>query len=196
MFREDVLFLIPALLLLLFQLRFVKRLPEVDQDMTEISGEYTLTDHFKFHYLQNLILVIFLMQLVFIFLEVRILPAALLYLIGYFLLIIGLLIYFLAFKTLGTNWSAMHQYRIKKDQKLVTNGIYKLIRHPIYLAVILEIVGFEIVARSYLFIILGALGFLFFFSHIKKEEGLLKLKFKQQFIAYQKKTKMLIPYVF
>lgn len=199
MFREDIIYLIPALLLALYQVKFIwNRLPQTDERETEIAGEYRTFHHIGFAYLKSLGYFIFLLQLIFSILEIKpiflspILPRVL----GYIFIITGFIISLMAIKALGENWSGMHEYRIKKGQQLVTSGIYSLIRHPIYLAVILEIVGFELVARSWLTIPFFILSFWAFYQHIKKEEKLLELKFGQNFQEYKNRTKKLLPFSF
>src|SRR5260221_8675022 len=52
--------------------------------------------------------------------------------VGFIFVIIGASIAISARKTLGNNWANAYEYQVKKKQELVTNGIYSLIRHPIY----------------------------------------------------------------
>jgi len=120
----------------------------------------------------------------------------LLRIIGLFLIFIGFFISFLALKKLKNNWSPMYYYQIKKNHLLITNGVYKLIRHPLYFSVLLELIGFELTALSYLFIPFAIIGFIIFNNHIKKEELLLIKKFKKQYLIYIKNTKKIIPYLY
>ena len=52
-----------------------------------------------------------------------------------------------AISTLGDNWSLYTG--IKKEHKLITSGIYYHLKHPYYLAVILELAGACLVANAF-----------------------------------------------
>ena len=52
-----------------------------------------------------------------------------------------------AMADLGANWS-LHT-AIKKDHELVTSGVYAYLKHPYYLAVVLELAGVCLVANSF-----------------------------------------------
>ena len=192
MFRDDILLLLPALFIALFQVKFIwNKLPDSKEDDTEIAGEYSTIHHLKFAYLKSIGYSIFLIQLIFPILEIRTtFLSPILLITGYIFVITGFIISLMAIKTLNTNWTGMHEYRIKKGQQLITTGIYKFIRHPIYLAVILEIAGFELVAKSWLVFPFLIISFWIFNQHIKKEEKLLELKFGQEFIKYKNSTKV------
>lgn len=116
---------------------------------------------------------------------------------------VGICIALLAFtigvmarKELGTNWAHASDYQIKKKHELVTTGIYRYIRHPIYTSISLFIVGCELVALSYLF--LPLLCVLLFTSYIqaKKEEKILLEHFGVEYKSYTKRSSMLLPYIF
>ena len=69
------------------------------------------------------------------------------------LFFIGLLIYFMgvavrraAIYALGDMWSVFVE--VKSNQRLVKEGVYKYIKHPYYLAVILELSGFSLLCQS------------------------------------------------
>lgn len=69
------------------------------------------------------------------------------------------------------------------------------LQYPIYLGLILAIIGGELVAQSYLFL----LGFLLFFTSYlqgKREEKILYAHFGKEYMEYKQKTKMLIPFIF
>ena len=116
--------------------------------------------------------------------------------VGFIMAIIGVLISVMGRHELGVNWAHGGEYQVKNSQELVTTGIYRYIRHPIYLGVILAYVGGQIVAGSYLSIVFLVL---FMYSSIvqaKKEEKLLLQHFGQEYEHYMRKTKMLIPFVY
>src|SRR5689334_3421538 len=73
--------------------------------------------------------------------------------VGFALVVLGIGIAIVARYQLGTNWANAWEYQVKKKQELVTNGIYAYIRNPIYTGLVTAIIGAELVAQSYVFII-------------------------------------------
>jgi protein-S-isoprenylcysteine O-methyltransferase Ste14 len=84
--------------------------------------------------------------------------------------------------------------KVTEGHRLVKEGPYRYIRHPLILCVILEVIGFTLVSNSY-FSTLGAiLIFLpFMLYRIKLEERALIEKFGHEYIDYQHTTWMLLP---
>lgn len=116
--------------------------------------------------------------------------------IGGFLLVAGgVAISVLARYQLGANWTHAAEYQIKKDHDLITTGIYRYVRHPIYLGLFLSCVGAELVVESYLvFVFLCSLYVAFVQG--KKEEALLVKHFGKEYEVYMRKTKMFVPFIF
>lgn len=113
---------------------------------------------------------------------------------GFLLVIVGLGAAVRARLDLGNNWANAYEYQVKKKQELVTSGIYKYIRHPIYSGVVTAAIGAELVAQSYLFIV-----FLTFawggYKQAKLEEKLLIEHFGDAYRKYMKYSKMFIPFL-
>jgi len=79
-------------------------------------------------------------------------------------------------------------------EKLVTEGIYKVCRNPMYLGNILLILGFGLFANSLIFTLLFFPLFVFFYlAIIAAEEDFLLGKFSQQFIDYKSHSNAIIP---
>lgn len=77
---------------------------------------------------------------------------------------------------------------------LVTDGIYKVCRNPMYLGNILLIFGFGLFANSLIFLLIFFPLFVFFyFTIIKAEEDFLLKIFGKQFLDYKASTNSLIP---
>lgn len=86
-----------------------------------------------------------------------------------------------------------HNRQIYADE-LVTKGIYKVCRNPMYLGNLLIIAGFGIYANSLIFMLVVFPLFLFIYlAIIKAEEAFLQKKFGAQFLAYVKSTNAIIP---
>jgi protein-S-isoprenylcysteine O-methyltransferase Ste14 len=114
--------------------------------------------------------------------------------IGLIMVIIGASISITARRELGTNWAHAFEYQVKQQQTMVTSGIYKYIRHPIYTGIILGFIGGELVAKSYL-ALLGIVLIIGAYHQAKLEEKLLLSHYKESYRKYINKTRMFIPYL-
>jgi len=79
-----------------------------------------------------------------------------------------------------------------KGATLIDSGIYSIIRHPMYLAVILAGIGLAINSNNYvsvLFLVILVIDLLF---KSNREEQLLSDEF-EQYESYKKRTKKIIP---
>ena len=115
--------------------------------------------------------------------------------IGFILVVIGITTTMLARYTLGTNWAHAAEYQIKKGHTLVTGGIYNYIRHPLYSGMFFAVVGAEIVAGSYFFIVAFFFEIFWGLSQAKKEEAILTEKFGAEYTRYMARTKRFLPFV-
>lgn len=115
-------------------------------------------------------------------------------LVGLLITLVGLIICLIARKTLGDNWTNAYEYQVKENHDLITNGVYAVIRHPIYFGLTLMLIGAEMVAQSYLFISFLAFFVAFYFQG-RREEKILVAHFGQKYQEYMQHTKMLIPFV-
>jgi protein-S-isoprenylcysteine O-methyltransferase Ste14 len=109
------------------------------------------------------------------------------------LVIIGLVIALVARGTLAGNWSK--DVDVKVDHELITTGIYRYARHPIYTGVLLMGLGSVLLIGTmnvFLFF-LAMLGFFWFKA--RREEKLLTKHFPKEYPAYKNHTKALIPFV-
>jgi protein-S-isoprenylcysteine O-methyltransferase Ste14 len=96
-------------------------------------------------------------------------------------------------RTLGDNWAHAVEYQIKPGQELVTSGIYRYVRHPIYSGLALGIIGVELVAHSYLvFLFIPALALASYLQAQREEELLIK-QFGSKYRDYMKHSAMFIP---
>lgn len=114
--------------------------------------------------------------------------------IGVVLVFIGVVICIVSRHALGKSWANANDYKTHTNQKLITDGIYRYVRHPIYLGVNLVLTGGEILVSSYLIVLLP-LVYLWSYNQAKKEEKLLYKDFGHEYENYKSKTYMFIPYI-
>lgn len=93
---------------------------------------------------------------------------------------------------LKMNWS--NQIRIYENQSLVTTGIYRYIRHPLYSSTVLMMTGFALLFHNYLVLILTLAVFLpFMIFRAGQEDVLLAAEFKDEYVKYKEKTGLFFP---
>lgn len=115
---------------------------------------------------------------------------------GFILVILGFVECVSARKTLDSNWTDSFEYQIKKKHELITQGIYKYVRHPIYGGILILTNGALIVAGSYTVIIFFIGMLLVLETYAKREEKLLTKYFGKKYIKYMKTTKKFIPFIY
>ena len=113
---------------------------------------------------------------------------------GFVLLIAGLGIRLQATRTLGKYFSPTT--RVLADHKLIKDGIYKHIRHPIYLGSMLAFFSVTLIFHSIYGFIVTALAIPFILNRIRVEEQMFIQKFGDEYREYIKKSKKLIPYFY
>lgn len=110
------------------------------------------------------------------------------------LVIASLIVSQVAIRTLGKFFDRL---AIKSDHRLVTEGIYASVRHPIYTSYILLFLGFCALLHSLwgLTLLLGVC-LIWFGNRIAIEEKMLEEKFGLEYQSYCQKTKRLFPYIY
>jgi protein-S-isoprenylcysteine O-methyltransferase Ste14 len=83
-----------------------------------------------------------------------------------------------------------------KEQHLVTKGLYRHIRHPLYLGEIIRNLGFTIIMASAYGFTLVVLGSVFLLFRIHTEERMMLEKFGDEYRKYKSHTWRLIPNVY
>jgi protein-S-isoprenylcysteine O-methyltransferase Ste14 len=82
---------------------------------------------------------------------------------------------------------------IQPGHELVTSGIYGLIRHPSYLGLLVNALGWALAFRSTVGLLLTALLIPPVIARIRSEENLLRAQFGAAYDAYRARTSRLIP---
>jgi len=95
---------------------------------------------------------------------------------------------------LGNRFSGL--VAIQRGHKLVTNGIYGVIRNPSYLGLLVSTLGWALAFRSEVGVVLAALMIPPLVARMGAEERLLRAHFGGEYDAYCKRTWRLIPRVY
>ena len=95
--------------------------------------------------------------------------------------------------TLGRNWSGV--VTLKGGHELITSGPYALVRHPIYTGLLTMFVATVIVLGHVAGIIAMPFVFASFWIKLRYEEKLMLKQFPEQYAAYQKRVKRIIPFI-
>lgn len=98
------------------------------------------------------------------------------------------------FSSIGTGITPVSATR--KEHKLVTNGIYRYIRHPLYTFGSSMFVAFGMMADSWFIALLGVLAFIVMAIRTPKEEANLIEKFGDEYREYMKRTGRFLPRLF
>ncbi len=82
---------------------------------------------------------------------------------------------------------------IQPGHRLVTSGVYGVIRHPSYLGLLVNSLGWALAFRSIVGLLLTALLIPPLAARIRAEERLLRTQFADEYDAYSRRTSRLIP---
>jgi protein-S-isoprenylcysteine O-methyltransferase Ste14 len=117
------------------------------------------------------------------------------FVIGLAAALAALLLFRLTHKSLGKMWSVSLQ--LKQDHALVTSGIYRLVRHPMYSAFWLMALAQALLLPNWVAGPAGLVGFGFlFFSRVGPEERLMEMAFGDEYRTYMIRTKRIIPFIY
>ena len=91
---------------------------------------------------------------------------------------------------------ATGRLQIVEGHRLVKDGLYKHVRHPLYSGEILRNFGFPLIFSSIYGAVLIVLGMILLLFRIEIEEKMLIEAFGEEYKEYQSSTKKLIPYIY
>jgi protein-S-isoprenylcysteine O-methyltransferase Ste14 len=95
---------------------------------------------------------------------------------------------------LGRRFSGL--VAIQPGHTLVTSGVYAVFRHPSYLGLLVNSLGWGLAFRAGIGVLLAALMILPLLARIRAEERLLRTHFGAEYEAYRARTSRLIPGLF
>lgn len=97
-------------------------------------------------------------------------------------------------RQLGRNWSITLE--IREDHALVTEGLFKHIRHPMYSSFWLWAIAQALLLPNWLAGFAGLLSIAaLYFGRVRREEAMMRETFGPQYDAYMGRTKRIIPWV-
>jgi len=112
--------------------------------------------------------------------------------VGLVLFALGLAFAIWARIHLGRNWGG--PMTRKDDPELVTSGPYHFVRHPIYSGILLGGLGTAL-ALSWVWLVAVGLVAVYFLYSARVEERYMTEQFPDDYPAYKRSTKMLVPFV-
>jgi protein-S-isoprenylcysteine O-methyltransferase Ste14 len=112
--------------------------------------------------------------------------------VGVVLLALGLWFLYRSHADLGANWSLTLE--IREEHRLITRGIYRSVRHPMYLALLLYAAGQALVVPNWIagpaYLVTLAL---LFALRMRGEERMMVDAFGKDYEEYRERTKRLVP---
>ncbi|MBL4892533.1 MAG: isoprenylcysteine carboxylmethyltransferase family protein [Rhizobiaceae bacterium] len=115
--------------------------------------------------------------------------------IGAFMIMAALRLFRLTHKALGAMWS--HSLDLREGHKLVTQGIYKNVRHPMYSAFWLWALAQAFLIPNWFVGFAGLVGFgTLYFLRIGQEEAMMMEEFGDEYLHYCQRTKQIIPGIY
>lgn len=92
-------------------------------------------------------------------------------------------------------WRFWYKPSQESEKVLIITGLNAVVRHPLYFAVILALVAMLLLFPNWKNLIFAIITILYIIIGALLEERKLISRFGNDYIAYRKKVKMLIPYV-
>ena len=115
-----------------------------------------------------------------------------LHITGVTIMIISAWLFYRSHKDLGKNWSVTLE--IREEHKLISSGVYSKIRHPMYTAIWLWVIGQAFLLNNFIAGLSGIVFFgLLYFLRVGQEEKMMEANFGDQYIQYKSQTGRLIP---
>lgn len=106
----------------------------------------------------------------------------------------SLWLFYRTHKELGRNWSVSLEVRAK--HKLITEGVYRYVRHPMYSAFFLWAVAQSLLLPNWVAGLSGIIGFGTLYSfRVAREEQLMLDAFGDEYREYMQRTARILPWL-
>lgn len=114
--------------------------------------------------------------------------------IGVMLMAASVIVLWRAHRDLGLNWSPTLQ--LQSDHVLVTDGIYGVMRHPIYAAYFLGVIAQALLLNNWIAGPIGLVTFIpIYLTRVPREEAMMIETFGDTYRAYMQRVGRLLPRV-
>jgi protein-S-isoprenylcysteine O-methyltransferase Ste14 len=115
--------------------------------------------------------------------------------LGNLIMIIGLITRITATRTLKQYYT--RTLKIQPNQKVIDFGLYKYLRHPGYLGIIMIWTGASIASNNWIiFVFVTLASILVYHYRIESEEKMLISAFGESYFNYKKRTWRLVPWLY
>jgi len=107
----------------------------------------------------------------------------------------ALYLFYRTHRDLGRNWSV--SLEVRDQHRLITDGIYRHVRHPMYTAFFLWAVAQAFLLPNWIAGPSGLVGFgTLFLFRVFREEQMMRETFGAEYDAYSRRTKRIVPWLF
>ena len=113
--------------------------------------------------------------------------------LGLLMIVLGLAVMIVAMVTLRRSYSST--VLIRRDHQLITHGVYRWTRNPIYLGALMVCFGIASHAESAKGALVMVLLVPIVLNRIRLEEQLLKETFGEEYESYRRRTRRLVPFL-
>src|SRR4030095_6561048 len=111
---------------------------------------------------------------------------------GVMCFVIGLWLFYRSHADLGTNWSITLE--VREQHRLITHGLYRRIRHPMYFAMMVYALGQALVIPNWVAGPSNLVAFTILFAlRVHAEEQMMSDMFGDEYTTYAARTKRLVP---
>ena len=113
---------------------------------------------------------------------------------GLAIFVVGIVLRLAPVFVLGRRFSGL--VAIQEGHELVTGGLYRVIRHPSYLGLLLGLFGWALVFRSAIGLLVSLLLIPPLVARMNSEEALLASEFGERYAEYRRRTWRLLPFLY
>jgi protein-S-isoprenylcysteine O-methyltransferase Ste14 len=108
---------------------------------------------------------------------------------------VSLWLFYRVHQELGRNWS--DSLEVREQHKLVTDGLYRYVRHPMYTAFFMWALAQALLLPNWIAGPAGLVGFgILFLLRVGREEAMMLESFGEEYRAYMARTARLIPHIY
>jgi protein-S-isoprenylcysteine O-methyltransferase Ste14 len=106
----------------------------------------------------------------------------------------GLWLFYRSHADLGTNWSITLE--VREQHRLITHGVYRRVRHPMYSALLLYSIGQAFVIPNWVAGPSNLVAFgILYACRVGAEEAMMRDQFGGEYRDYSSRTRRLVPWI-